>query len=732
MNPSQMQIQRTLLWRNTLIALLLLGIVSLIWLPFNFKLGVVLEPWGLVNDFDIGEPLFWGINASRPLTWLGWQLAYFLTPDSFIGANFVMLVLWWAKAVLVYLIVRRLLPSTVLAFGVAVLYTVYPADYALLWMSGINQHQGVFFFLLATYSLLRLWDSHQLYSQLVWGGVMALSIFISLGTYEVGYPLIYTAPILLLWLIDGRFPRRFWKIVGVWYLVAIVITIPQFGVITGSIEQSTGYYVGLLDTGEKEGSFILAAMQSTLNMFIRHFITAWQEAFQHWQNFLQSGHSNLFIASIGAGVLATLATLWFWRSDEGLERYNWRRQFLILAAGLVIMVLGFAAFLPSSLRDTHTRTYYYNSLGSALVILFVLLTLARVLPFRRVFVALTLGMLVTLGMARDLEEHRYRVELSRQQHRLLSATVEEIGALSPQATVVLLAEPADDLHLQTGYIDGFNVYGMGLDYLYRLATTNNTWDDSRRGCIHLLGDERLQCNFTPDGLRFYHNDTELIPYDRLVVLRFLGAGRVRLLDALPDGLLPESAPIDTYNPYALIDPDAPPPSRVYTLFTQYPMPAAYLDWEATAVPVERPLISVSGGLRINPVVDAPFWGVEEYNGDSYVWLGPQSENNSSLRFEVWSANAQTSTMQIAITPGPSREDTVRTLLLTVVGEEGDYQESITVDEPQHLNVELRLFAGYNTITLAIAEEATIAAPNGDPRPLLARIDNIAITLSNIP
>ncbi len=731
MNPSHAKIQRPL-WRNTLIVLLLLGIVSLIWLPFNFKLGVVLEPWGLVNDFDVGEPLFGGINAFRPLTWLGWQLAYFLTPNSFIGANFVMLLLWWAKAMLVYLILRRLLHSTLLAFGVAVLYTLYPADTAQLWMSAINLHQGVFTLLLAIYSLLRLWDSRQLYSQLLWGGVMALSIFISLGTYEVGYPLIYTAPILLLWLTDGQFPRRFWKIVGVWYLVAIVITIPQFGVITGSMEQSTGYYAALLDTGEKEGSFILAAVQSTFNMFIRHFLTAWQEAFQHWQNFLQAGDNNLFIVSIIAGILAAFATLWLWRGDERLGRYSWRRQALILIAGLTIMILGFAAYLPSSLRDTHMRTYYYNALGSALVTLFILLALSRVLPFRRLFLALMLGLLVTLGMARDLEEHHYRVELSRQQQRLLSATVEEIGALSPQATVVLLAEPADDLHLQTGYIDGFNVYGMGLDYLFRLATTNNTWDDSHRGCIHLLGDERLQCNFTPDGLRFYHNDAELIPYDRLVVLRFLGAGRVRLLDSLPADLLPPGAPIDAYNPYALIDPDAPPPPRVYTLFTQYPMPSAYQDWEAAAAPLERPLISVSGGLRINPVVDAPFWGVEAYNGDSYVWLGPQSADDGSLRFEVWSAAAQTVTMQIVITPGPSREDTVRTLLLTVVGENTDYQDSITVEEPQHLNVELPLFAGYNTITLAIAEEATVAAPNGDPRPLLARIDDIAITLSNTP
>ncbi len=126
------------------------------------------------------------------------------------------------------------------------------------------------------------------------------------------------------------------------------------------------------------------------------------------------------------------------------------------------------------------------------------------------------------------------------------------------------------------------------------------------------------------------------------------------------------------------------------------------------------------------------WPIEEYNGKGHLWLGEGSKQG--LKIFLWSDDDREVTLSITVKPGPSRQNSMRTLLVETTWINGfeilpegysSYEKSFS--DATTLDVKIKLQPGLNGINLQSLDTATIPIqPNGDQRPLLIMIKNILV------
>ncbi|MHB8753307.1 MAG: hypothetical protein ACYDBJ_29495 [Aggregatilineales bacterium] len=117
--------------------ILTLGVLALMAAVFWGTMGIhttgLIEDWQTYYTFDgLGispHTLFVPQDPARPFLTLIYALAYVLTPNSFIGLQILGIIMFISNGLMLYVLVRRLLPDQmVVAFMAAVLFVIYPAD----------------------------------------------------------------------------------------------------------------------------------------------------------------------------------------------------------------------------------------------------------------------------------------------------------------------------------------------------------------------------------------------------------------------------------------------------------------------------------------------------------------------------------------------------------------------------------------------------------------------------
>jgi hypothetical protein len=96
-------------------------------------------------------------------------------------------------------------------------YVVYPADNGMMTTSATHIQAAAFFYLASVYCLVAYWRT----SRLLWLIGVDLSLGVSLGTYEAGYPLVFFTPLILVWL-EKRISRQVLWVAGLWYLAPVL------------------------------------------------------------------------------------------------------------------------------------------------------------------------------------------------------------------------------------------------------------------------------------------------------------------------------------------------------------------------------------------------------------------------------------------------------------------------------------------------------------------------------
>jgi hypothetical protein len=87
--------------------------VILLWLPFGFKAQVgAFEEWAVLNwmQRQINPVYIFANNPTRPFNYAIFLLTSLLSPDVFLGYNIVTFALFLGRALVVYGILRQLIP----------------------------------------------------------------------------------------------------------------------------------------------------------------------------------------------------------------------------------------------------------------------------------------------------------------------------------------------------------------------------------------------------------------------------------------------------------------------------------------------------------------------------------------------------------------------------------------------------------------------------------------------
>src|SRR5262249_9568618 len=137
------------------------ALVLLMWAPYTALSGLGYEtafPYmsetasALQGFLYRGDPLRIHTNTFYQLSYLLGEA--FGVGGSYVPYQIVHALLWWARGVLIFLILKRLLPDCLtIAYVAGALVLVHASDGALQWVGQLNQFGFIFWMLLACYLL---------------------------------------------------------------------------------------------------------------------------------------------------------------------------------------------------------------------------------------------------------------------------------------------------------------------------------------------------------------------------------------------------------------------------------------------------------------------------------------------------------------------------------------------------------------------------------------------------
>ena len=211
-------------WITLSVACIYLVLVLIIWLPFGPFQGMPYETHFVYSSetSSLLSGFIYGGDPLKPHTSTFYHLSYLLgqiigMEGSFLPYQIIYVLLWWARGILVFLIVRRFLPENpFFAYLVGALVIAHAVDGSLMWVGQLNQFGFIFWMLLAFYMLILTFQDSRLTRTIPLLALMLFFQHMSLWSYESQLFIMLVAPFALL-LISKKPSPRFLVIAGLWY-----------------------------------------------------------------------------------------------------------------------------------------------------------------------------------------------------------------------------------------------------------------------------------------------------------------------------------------------------------------------------------------------------------------------------------------------------------------------------------------------------------------------------------
>ncbi len=577
--------------------------VILIWAPFGVKRTVGLfEEWSTQRHPTSALQFIITTDPSRPFSFAPFVFAQALTPNSFAGHNWFMMLLFVLKGLIVYKLILRLMPQDrFLALLTGCLFVVYPADTGLMTFRALNIHTSITFGLLAIYLLVAQWQEPKKWRRFA---IVVLQ-FVSLGIYEVMYGIIFSAPLLLLWNEKRLFPlsRRLIRASLLWWTLPTLLALRSAAyILTGR----SLYVNSQLDAGTQNDFSLEAVLNSFTKMYERHF-TAWGYAFENL-----SRYTPYLIYSMLAGGVVALAAWQHWQRGEAVKSdINWRRSLLLIGGGLILMGISFAPYLPTPYRRETFRVFYLSSLGAALVVATLIQWASSYLKrFGKLPAAAMTGLLILIGSYNAMSQLAFFVQASDSIQRMLAGIV-TLAPRVPDNTIIVFVDESVEYQDQWHMAASTGAFISAIQFLY--------FDDYQHARFCTIGPERpyKYCIFRSDGILHFDEGggVTTVPYPQAVVIRTNYRGGFELLEEIPEEYIVRGPVwkdyLYKYDPHGLIDEDGPLPERVHTFFTCWP-----LDECLPPLPTTAPQTEVF--LDFDHILPGLGWEVPSY-GRSSAW-----------------------------------------------------------------------------------------------------------------
>lgn len=472
------------------------------------------EGWSSVLVFDRMQ--------GRPLTPLVAILVGYLTPDNIFGFLWMAVALRFLSGVLVFGIVRLLLPRHLLvALAAGLLFVINPSEptrFVAVHMQGYNS--VVFLSLLGLYLYIRSAKTgHRLLL-----AIACVVLLVSVLVGEVALPVALLWPVLL-WL-GVRRHRLTWL-----YAWTVTFALATARVLQFQLSAEETYQRNLVATTFAPDAWS-AQFFRQLGAITR-YLTVYPASAQDWAFGIALG------ISVAAGLIG-----FAWTGQARPVPALSRRQIIPgLVLALAGIVLGFLPLVTLTGILGSLRMQFLSAPAQAIFLALVLAWVGQHFSRRAqtVWIAGTVGLLVALATVSGLnaQAHRPVNPHARYEHAACIAhqMLEQVPAVQPDTVVLLVLDDGVDSPLGWNY------------FVVELAR-------------HLYGAEGYMLNYTDSlGVRYTLNRTEvgegayLVPYplDRYVAFRVQGDGTTRLLDELPPAILPADPDNHArYDPHARI------------------------------------------------------------------------------------------------------------------------------------------------------------------------------------
>ena len=538
-------------------------------------------------------------KVARPTWGIGPMLGQLLTPDRIDGHLWLAATLMVSNALLLFAIIRCVLPSAPqIAAAAGLLLICHRGDtsrFFVMWTG--NWYWTTLAFLLAG-TLLLIHSARSNNRGMLVAACMALGT--SLLGSEAGYPLATLGPVLL-YLIDVR-GRRLLVWSYAWYgTIALMATRYLLYLISGPEN-----YQSSLTGGIREHPGALLANLKSVSL---PFLT-WFGGFR----FLAPYCSGYWLAA-GTALAAALASLGLLLTRQtSVIATNWRTYLVAIAFTVLAAAAGLAPFIL--IGNGSWRTQFYTAPGQAALIAIVLSGICGV--FGRHCSAYVLAALVGLMAANSrVENLRFQANIDKHVNFIKSVRIfDQLRAvtptLDPDTLVVLVTD------------DGMNPLG-GNQYVNYLS-------NELIGYCHLMAnspDAINELEWEPTGVVVKRiippkGVVTRYPTERIVVFRVSGDGTLFLLRKLPEDVLSQRACGDHYNPLPLLHPGPIAPLRLM----QYP------SW----VDPPQDVIDASAGLGFGKG-----WSDQETASGrvfrqaepgAEMVINPQGEKQRSLHLEL--------------------------------------------------------------------------------------------------
>jgi hypothetical protein len=499
---------------------------------------------------------------------LGFVLSEILgVRGSYVPYQIVYASLWWARGLLVFLLIRRFLPDRALiAYVAGGLVLVHSADGALQWVGQMNQF-GFIFWMLSAFLALTLALETRWYFSIPLVVLAAILEHRSLWSYESQILLILLFPLLLI-----LHPRRTWRkllpLAAVWYTVPaqyIRLTVERYASSQHTYQQSVARKVwstaSIVSDWWFNASFSLEFWKWSRSQLL---------AARGPEIWLSLALTAVFLC----GGIAT-ARLWPGPQDgmAGADRRgrDWKTLSWFLACGLGVLLLSFPVYLVLDVARNLWRTQMLSGMGAGMVLTALAALAASMVPRPRwraaVFLCLA-AVVAFFGSVSAIQKGAFHRAIWEKHRAAVREILEAAPSVKPNTVVVLTDIPKE------GGRDPFGD-GMWYDMTLRLA-----YIDTDVSGIYLYSDGSRPTgdNLVLHGDRWTWNGLANQPLVKnatvaqTVVVRYVPGGKGQLETSFPQALCgPDCSAAGEYRPENMIaGPIAPRTVRRYNLEPGFP------------------------------------------------------------------------------------------------------------------------------------------------------------------
>jgi hypothetical protein len=544
-------------------ALVFAGLVGIMWGAFNPRCGMPQET-GFPYFSETSSAIRGFLYSDDPMrihTNTFYQLSYLLGEafgirGSYFPYQVVYALLWWARGMLVFAILRRFLPDCPsLCYSAGALVLVHSCDGATILVEQMNQIGFMFWMLLAMYCFQRAWGATRRWVTAALAATAAALEYMSLWSYESQILLILMFPIAVM------LARREWKkpvLLIAWFSVPLVYLVLTYLRYThsggGSYQESV-----------MRKSWSVAGIAGDWAFNIANSLAFWSWARDDWQSPPIAGYllGALTALVFAAGWVAVIQI----GSDRGRPNpfaVDIRSCWILLAGGFAALALSFPVYLVLSSARGLWRTQLLSGIGTGIVVA-AILGLISWLPGRRLgkmAVVLTAGAVFVYAGSVSAIQKGSRNRTAWEWHRKAVREILRIAPSVEPGTVIVFTNLSrdHDMFLHNMWFD------LALRLMYPGVPVTGAYyfaDGSPGPGINLVL-EGKSWRWEGKGFGGIVTTTGIA---KTIVIAWGPSGTGKLIETLPSFLCKAGCAPELYQPSAAIvlDPVSPIAARRFNL-----------------------------------------------------------------------------------------------------------------------------------------------------------------------